>query len=400
MPDTTFSDREIESPYMDVDPRRPCPFSPPAEFLEASNKAPISPWNFHAGHRGWLVTDNLIAKQLLADRRLSVRVDLAHTPGASTLRHFDAPGLFHMKDDPDHSRLRSAINKEFTPTRIRHFEREMEGIADECLERLLASGPGSDFISTVSIPYSMSVVCSYLEIPTPISSALVEHAMVTFRKLESDDNRIAAMDQAYEVIGSLVQQRRERPGNDAISRLLNDECLQDDEVVGIIAQVLIAGFTVPAAMFGFAVYALIQRSSGITEVIGENKTEATVNELFRYISFEAQPRIRVATEQIETCGVTIQKGQLVAIALDVANRDPKTYQTPEKLIPNRDPKSHLGFGWGAHQCLGRSLAASELKILLNSIAAKLPAIRIAEGFSPVLADDGIARAVVRMPVEW
>ena len=55
-----FSDREIESPYMDVSPQRSCPFSPPMEFVEASRNAPIVPWNFHAGHRGWLVTGNAV----------------------------------------------------------------------------------------------------------------------------------------------------------------------------------------------------------------------------------------------------------------------------------------------------------------------------------------------------
>ena len=45
---------------MDVSPQRSCPFSPPMEFVEASRNAPIVPWNFHAGHRGWLVTGNAV----------------------------------------------------------------------------------------------------------------------------------------------------------------------------------------------------------------------------------------------------------------------------------------------------------------------------------------------------
>ncbi|QPR31414.1 cytochrome P450 [Corynebacterium amycolatum] len=400
MSETSFSEREVESPYMDVAPQRTCPFSPPVEFVDASRNAPIVPWDFHAGHRGWLVTGNVAAKQILADKRFSVRVDLASTPGAPTLRHFDAPGLFHMKDDPDHSRLRKAVNREFAPARIRAFEPTMEAIAEERLQRLLASGPGSDFITSVSIPYSIGVVCSYLEIPESVSSLLVQQAAVAFRKQEKDDNRIVAMQQVYEVLGSLVRERRQRPTGDMISRLLKDESINAEEVVGIVAQVLIAGFTVPAAMFGFAMYAIMEHPGGITELIGEGKTEATVNELFRYVSFEAQPRIRVATEDAEVCGITIEEGQLVAIAIDVANRDFSIYQDPDRLLPERSIKSHLGFSWGAHQCLGRSLAISELIVLLNSIAAKIPAIRIAEGTTPTLADDGIARAVARMPVEW
>ncbi|MBZ8176913.1 cytochrome P450 [Corynebacterium poyangense] len=400
MSKTSYSEREVESPYMDVAPQRACPFSPPAEFIDASKNAPIVPWNFHAGHRGWLVTGNIAAKQILADKRFSVRVDLANTPGAQTLRHFDAPGLFHMKDDPDHSRLRKAVNREFAPARIRAFEPTMEAIAEERLEWLLASGSGSDFITSVSIPYSIGVVCSYLEIPESVSSLLVQHAAVAFRKQEKDDKRIAALQQVYEVLSGLVSERYQLPTGDMISRLLKDESIKAEEVVGIVAQVLIAGFTVPAAMFGFAMYAIMERPNGITELIGKGKTEATVNELFRYVSFEAQPRIRVATEDVEVCGITIQEGQLVAIAIDVANRDSSIYQDPDCLLPERSVKSHLAFSWGPHQCLGRSLAVSELTVLLNSITNKVPAIRIAEGTTPIVTDDGIVRAIVRMQVEW
>ena len=67
--------------------------------------------------------------------------------------------------------------------------------------------------------------------------------------------------------------------------------------------------------------------------------------------------------------------------LVTANFDPRRYDRPDELDVTRDPgrgEGHLGFGQGAHYCLGAALARTELEIGLRALVTRFPALRLAE----------------------
>ena len=389
----------LESPYLTIDPRRTCPFDPPQEFLEASETGMLVPWKFHAGHTGWLVTSNKLAKKILADSRFSVRADLAHTPNAPQLRHQLAPGLFHQMDAPDHTRLRSAVASEFAPARMTEFAPVVYKIAEECLENFKKQGPKSDFVKNVAHPFPLLVVCQFLNIPKELSVKFIKQSAVVVNKSQSDDDRAVALRNVFEFLRPLMQQRTKNPQGDMLSRLVQHPELQLDEAVGIATQILIAGSMVPAAMLGYGLYAVLEKLDSLQEFSEGPNLNKAIEELLRYLSFESQPRIRVATKDVTIGNATILSGQLVAVALDAANRDGSVYLNPDSLDVNRDARGHLAFGWGPHQCLGRNLARLELATIFPLLNKYFPNLKLASD-NVEIVDDGITRMVTQMQVQW
>ena len=68
-------------------------------------------------------------------------------------------------------------------------------------------------------------------------------------------------------------------------------------------------------------------------------------------------------------------GDPVTVLLGAANRDPARFARPDALDFTRHPNPHLGFGRGAHSCLGQPLAVLQARIVFTTIAAEYPHVR-------------------------
>ena len=78
----------------------------------------------------------------------------------------------------------------------------------------------------------------------------------------------------------------------------------------------------------------------------------------------------------------LKKGDQVAALLIAANHDTARFETPEKLIPNRRPNAHLGFGHGPHVCLGMQLARAEAQVAIARLFSRFPNIALANPDAP------------------
>jgi cytochrome P450 len=71
-------------------------------------------------------------------------------------------------------------------------------------------------------------------------------------------------------------------------------------------------------------------------------------------------------------GTKLEAGQAIYVLHAAANRDPARWREPLTFDPEREPKAHLGFGFGAHLCLGAPLARLEARIALGRLLALAP----------------------------
>ena len=89
-------------------------------------------------------------------------------------------------------------------------------------------------------------------------------------------------------------------------------------------------------------------------------------------------------------------GDRVFMMLNAANRDPRAYPDPDRVLLERDGVPHLTFGFGLHICLGFPLARLEGEIAIPAVARYFS--RIEPAGEPEWINSMVFRGMQSMPV--
>src|SRR5262249_27273206 len=154
-----------------------------------------------------------------------------------------------------------------------------------------------------------------------------------------------------------VRERRAAPPDDLLSALVQaqeaGEQLSEDEVVGMVSLLLVAGHETTVNLIGNGMLALLQHPEQM-EKLRKNPSliRTAVEELLRFDGPLETATDRFASEDLTVAGITIPRGEIVFAAIGSANRHERYFADPDKLDITREPNKHLAFGLGAHYCLG------------------------------------------------
>jgi cytochrome P450 len=106
--------------------------------------------------------------------------------------------------------------------------------------------------------------------------------------------------------------------------------------------------------------------------------------------------MRTAVEDTVIGTTPIRAGDAVAMFYLSANRDETVFEEPFEFRPGRTQNRHLGFGRGAHFCLGRLLALTEIRTLFKELLSRTTAIEL-DG-EPQWVESNFVGALKRLPV--
>ncbi len=110
---------------------------------------------------------------------------------------------------------------------------------------------------------------------------------------------------------------------------------------------------------------------------------------------------RVALEDLTINGQLIRAGEHVLMNLPAGNWDAAFVDNPDILDIDRNPRGHLGFGFGVHQCIGQNLARVELQVALWTLARRLPDLRLAVSLDDLsFAGQQEIYTIHELPVTW
>lgn len=167
-----------------------------------------------------------------------------------------------------------------------------------------------------------------------------------------------------EYVAALVDQRAGDPRDDLITALLQAEeagdQLRRDEVVTMVANLLVGGHDTTTSQIGCTVLTLMRHQDALVRLrAGEAEVAAAVSETMRY-----EPSIaiipRTVASPLDIGGVTRPAGTMVLLSVLMANRDPAVWDRPEvfdvERFTRQDAPRLLSFGTGPHYCLGANLA--------------------------------------------
>jgi cytochrome P450 len=165
------------------------------------------------------------------------------------------------------------------------------------------------------------------------------------------------------------------------------------QVVNSLRQVLVAGFSSSSSLLGSAAHVLLQqnwfdRDEPVT------LSNSDYNEIVRYTSV-VQVDSRACARDVEIGGQRIKRGQEVLAVLASANHDSDVFDHPHELFPGRSPNPHLGFGRGAHSCLGNALAMALHVPALNALTQRY---RVQSAGAPETRPSATLRGLDRLPL--
>lgn len=386
---TTHTDARAPVPGARHFPFAPAPgLQLEPEYARLQAEEPVSRVRFPFGEEAWLVTRHADARTVLADGRFSRAVSLERDVPRTTVENFSG-GIVAM-DPPEHTRLRAVCRHAFTPRTVARLHARATAIAEGLVASVLEAGGLFDGVEDLAVPYTLKMVCELLGVPYEDRHDFRRWAEAGLATTSiSEDERWAATGRMWDYIAALIAARRSAARDDLISAMLaaqaENQTISDDEMVVVVMTILVAGFETTSTQLPNFLHVLLADPRLWARLVAEPALIPTaVEELMRVVPLEANGASpRYALEDVVLSGTRIPAGDPVVAATVIANRDPAVFAEPDVVDLARDPNPHLGFGVGAHFCLGAPLARLELQVALEVLAAALPQLRLAADGSGV-----------------
>ena len=330
------------------------------------------------GEQGWLITQYEDARAALADPRL-------RKVPAGWRRNPDAPFAAlrsHMlnSDPPDHERLRTLVNRAFTPRRAELLRPRIHAIADSLLDTMSAHRD-VDFLTAFALPLPITVICELLGVPARDQDQLRAWSATVIDGTGDGDFQTDGM-ALLAYLEDLLAAKRAQPCDDLLSALIQArdgaDRLSENELVSMAFLLIVAGHETTVSLICDGMLELLLNPDELGR-LRENPGLAgpAVEEMLRQVSPVNQATYRFAAEPVEIGGVLIPRDGLVLIALSSANRDPARFDAPDRLDIGRDTGGHLAFGHGIHYCVGAPLARLEATIAFDALLHRFPEISLA-----------------------
>jgi len=291
----------------------------------------------------------------------------------------DFPNSIVGLDGAAHARLRSIVNRGFTPKRMGVLEAEMRRTARSFADPLVAAGAG-DLQSGLSVPFPTTVIAQLLGVPPERRDDFRRWSewMVrgVFEPLDAHQQTEVANAgrEMGEYLAAVIDERGDGRGDDLLSVLLDAEpeggALTPPELEVFVFTLLIAGSITTAYLIGRATQLLAADPVLLAWTRADRgRVPRVVEETLRYDT-PVQLMFRTATADVVLAGTTIPNRSTVVALLGSANRDPAIFNHPDHFDPMRESTEHLSFGHGVHFCLGAALARLEARVALEELLAQ------------------------------
>ena len=292
-------------------------------------------------------------------------------------------GMMIFQDPPDHTALRSLVNRAFTPNRIAALEGRIRGY---CRDLLAAWTPGTefDYVEQFASPLPAMVIAELLTIPDadrPQARRWIDEGFYIEPGVGMiNDRSITAMINLHVYLQDLLRDRATNPGDDMLSALTQAEItdegvtrrLTNSECADFAVLLISAGTETVGKLLGWAALLLGEQGDQRQTLVDEPAViPNAVEELLR---FEAPSPVqgRWTHAATELHGTTIPTDSKVLLLTGSAGRDERKYDNADRFDVRRKFDHHVSFGFGIHFCLGAALARLEGRVGLEETLAHAP----------------------------
>lgn len=298
-------------------------------------------------------------------------------------------------DNPDHTSYRRITHGAFLPQNMRCLDDQIRTLAREYIDHMLDVGEECDFAMDVAFMFPLRVIMAVLGVP-PVDAPLMlkltqeifgaadpelSRAKTSQAPEEMAKTRYQAVREIHGYFAQVTDARRREPTNDLASVIANSKVdgaeLGDLETVSYYSAIATAGHDTTSSSLASAAWVLAERSDLLRTLQADlSLVPKMIEETLRWET-PVKHFMRTAASDVELGGRRIGQGDWVMVSFPSANRDETKFDEPFKFDLARSPNRHLGFGHGAHVCLGQHLARLEMKIFLEELLPRLKTLELA-----------------------
>ncbi|MEV2203593.1 cytochrome P450 [Streptomyces fradiae] len=404
-----FTERYLLSPAVNADPY---------PYLDALRDH--DPVHWSAMHRAWLVTGHEQLTHCLRDPAVSadrVRPLMDAVPEGARDDAERAFGILSrwmvFNDPPRHRRLRQVFQDQFAARAINRYQGFVERATRAMAGRRAAPGRTGDLVADIARPLPALVFARWLGVPQADAPSfwywnarvgdLVLGAAQEEREYRTSLQSLVNLE---DYLAELVRRRREEPKDDLISAVLAGgrvgTSVSEEEFVGMLTQMAFAGGETTSNLIANTLLALLSRPDQLAAVREDpaRLVPAAVEETMRFDG-PSKMSIRIAAADLELDGRAVRAGDRLFLVTAAANRDPDRFADPGRFDVRRGTGGplHLGFGFGAHFCVGAALARLVAVSAVDVLVRERPGLSLVDeplSWQPSLLN----RALTALPVRY
>jgi cytochrome P450 len=321
-------------------------------------------------------------------------------------------GNFVRMDPPQHRKLRTLVSQAFTPRVVADLEPRIAALTGELLDQ---AGERFDLVDALAYPLPVIVIADLLGIPVADRALFRRWADVLLGQDVDPDRSLREVgEQAVTAVAPVMREmngyfleyirsRRAAPGDDLTSKLVQAEVdgerLADEEIVGFVGLLLIAGHITTTATLGNSMICFRDAPDAVPAVRADPTLLPTAIEEVLRVRTPFPRLARLSRTDTEVGGVRSPAGQVVLVWPAAANRDQRVFPQPDRFDVRRAPNPHLTFGHGIHFCLGAPLARLEARVALRLLLDRYRDIAVPADEQVEYRNPWAMVAVTRLPLE-
>jgi cytochrome P450 len=317
-----------------------------------------------------------------------------------------------LKDGKEHTRIRKLVQPAFTHSVMQAWYEAADKIAAKLVNEMSPSGD-VELVSAWANQLPLAMICEILGVPfadqksfTSWGNTLATLGLDGPRSMKQARDYTLASDQLIAYMSNLLKERKRNPQEDLLSTLaqaeLDGDTLSDREIVATAAFLLIAGFETTVNLLSVGTLTLIQNKEQLLSVSNNHDLiPQLVEETLRYVS-PVQYTLRTASSATQLIdGTFVSSGETILLMLVGANRDPNIFASPHEFFVSREnARRNLAFGYGAHQCLGASLARMEAEVAWRHLFLRFPDVEAWRlNNQPTIRPGRVIRGLQSLPVQ-
>lgn len=321
----------------------------------------------------------------------------------------DQPGMPYMidMDDPAHLLRRKLVNAGFTRKRVMDKAAGIDILCDSLIDAVCERGE-CDFVRDIAAPLPMAVIGDMLGVLPAERATLLKWSddLVCGLNSAADEATLAAVMDAFAAYSAYatesIDKRRAEPTDDLFSILVNSEVdgqrMDDQEIIMETLLILIGGDeTTRHTLSGGTEQLLRQQDQWAQLVADSDKVPGAIEEMLRWTS-PVKNMARTLMRDIDFDGTSLREGEKMLLLFEAANFDESVFGDPENFRIDRNPNSHMAFGFGTHFCMGNQLARLELNTMLRKLLERLPDLRLTDDSALPLRPANFVSGLEAMPV--